>query len=152
MFAGGGASAAGSACAVQPTSTNSAAVPRLETSVEGRSGSCRAFRGLVSFVVQLELHHDRHSQTGLIFAEVGSPQASVRGCGRTAGRPRGTEVGAYRVEGIAGVWSPSDPGRTPVVASIELGRSVVAARRRDPTAPGVIRLLGRPIPEFPKET
>src|SRR5208282_710451 len=98
----------------------------------------------------LELDHDGHPDAGFILPQVWGPEAPVRI--RIAIRLRAAEVAAVRVGGVSGVHRPPNPGRTIVVASIELGRSIVAARRSDPTSAREIRHTRVSIAELPQES
>src|ERR1035441_9096570 len=101
---------------------------------------------------ELELDHDGHPDARFILPQVRSPKAAVRSSTRTAGRLRGTEVGAVWVGGIGRVYRPPNPGRTSVIASIELGRSVVAAWGSNSTSTRKIRHFRVAIAELPEES
>src|SRR5579864_1809518 len=96
IFACGGASAAGSACAVQPTNGSN---PNRERTKKKRSSpavetNCRRLLRFRSHMpschlrhLRLELHHDRVSQAGFIFPHIGtetraSSHTSEARCGR----------------------------------------------------------------------
>src|SRR5271169_1522472 len=82
MFAGGGASAAGSACAVQPTSASSEAKgsTKKKRSNPAADPNCRALLRFMSRMVVvsspswsgLELDHDGVPQAGLVLPQIGT--------------------------------------------------------------------------------
>src|SRR5580704_12377952 len=129
MFAGGGASAAGSACAVQPASARS---PNRERRKKKRSSPAggRESRTLLRFVSRiswsrllpslespspefsppgLELHHDRHAETGLILTQVGIPDTAIIGARR--GSQRGASGRVVHADKLTGGPVISTRGR-----------------------------------------
>src|ERR1035438_4742034 len=91
MFAGGGASAAGSACAVQPTIAKSPGKARAKRKRSNAAvgNNCPTLLRFMSRMVVvsspsspgLELHHDGVPEAGFIFPQIGAEtRASSRAC------------------------------------------------------------------------
>src|ERR1700689_305473 len=143
MLAGGGAPAAGSACAVQPTNASSAAKQstKKKRSRPAVRPNCRALLRFMSRmavvssplsrrVLRLELDHDGHSQTGLILAQIRIPNSTVihTGCRRQRSARRRV-VHADKLAGLP----------------------VISTWRRDASPSSEVRHVRVAIPELPQK-